>query len=66
MTPLIYNTAQPDKDAFEEFGGYLKDPAINDQILSTDSIADSVIFALTQPANAAVNEILIEPTTFPI
>ena len=52
-----------DQEALK-MGDYLKEPGV--RVLSPEHIADACVFALTQPRHVAVNEILVEPTQFPI
>jgi len=54
----------PDSKAADRYGSYLSDPGL--QILQTGHICGAVEYALNQPKFVAVNEILIEPQSFPL
>ena len=59
-TELLSHTR--DTTALTEFGP----PEVGAEMLEPEDIADAVIFALTQKARCAVNELLVEPTGCPI
>lgn len=54
-------TMSSDKEAVEKYG----EPS-GAQILDPEDVANSIVYALKQPAHVAVNEILIEPRDEPI
>ena len=47
-----------------KLGEYVHDDKV--EIMETKHIADAVMYALTQPSFVAINELLIEPTMFPL
>ena len=57
-TELLQHTT--DKEALSNA---TEGPAV--EVLKADDIARAVVYALKQPANVAVNEVLIEPTDDP-
>jgi NADP-dependent 3-hydroxy acid dehydrogenase YdfG len=57
------NKTTTDLEALKQ-AEYLSDP--DTKILDVEHIADLVVFTLQQPAHVAINEVLIEPTMFPI
>ena len=60
------NKTTTDMEALEVCGSYLAEEGVSEKILKTQDIVESVHFAVTQPPHSAINEILIEPTSFPI
>jgi len=58
-TELLNHHRAP--QAVEEFAGSPDRPMLNPQ-----DIGEAIVYAMTRPAHAAVNEILIEPTGAPI
>jgi NADP-dependent 3-hydroxy acid dehydrogenase YdfG len=54
-------TMSSDKEAVEKYG-----MPSGAQILDPEDVANSIVYALKQPAHVAVNEILIEPRDEPI
>jgi NADP-dependent 3-hydroxy acid dehydrogenase YdfG len=59
-----FGLSSTDTKAVEAHSSYLKDA--DTVVLDTAHIAKMVLYALEQPAQVAVNEVLIEPTQFPI
>lgn len=55
-------THNRDASALLEFGP----PALGAEMLEAEDIANAVVFALTQKARCAINEILVEPTGCPL
>jgi NADP-dependent 3-hydroxy acid dehydrogenase YdfG len=59
-TELLSHTR--DASALAEFGP----PEVGAEMLEPEDVAEAVLFAMTQKARCAVNEILVEPTGCPL